>query len=139
MPADNCPFCDATDRVLLDNGHAKVILSNPHKVPGHLLVMPKRHVEKPWELIHDEITDIFDLIFTIEQKILGKLGEGVDIRQNYRPFLKHDPLKADHVVFNVIPRSPDDYLYKVSEQYEAELFADLDTAEAKAVADLLKD
>jgi histidine triad (HIT) family protein len=139
MPADNCPFCNTTDRVLLDNDHAKVILSNPHKVPGHLLVMPKRHVEKPWELIHDEITDIFDLIFVIEQKILGKLGEGVDIRQNYRPFITQDELKVDHLVFHVIPRSPDDYLYNVSEQYETELFADLDEAEAKAVADLLKD
>lgn len=133
----DCPFCNLNQRVLKSNQHANVLLSNPHKVPGHFLVTPKRHVEKPWELTHEELTDIFDLIFMIEQKILGKLGEGVDIRQNYRPFLAQSQLKVDHVHFHVIPRSLQDYIYKVSEQYETELFAELDEAEAKAVADLL--
>lgn len=133
-----CPFCDPKDRVLRENKRAVVILSNPHKVPGHFLVLPKRHIEKPWELTKDELSDIFELIFFIEQKILGKLGDGVDIRQNYRPFMKQNKLKVDHVHFHVYPRSLEDYLYKVSEQYETQLFADLDEKEAQAVADLLK-
>jgi len=137
MSNTNCPFCSPKDRVLKENKQAQVILSNPHKVPGHLLVLPKRHVEKPWELTKDELTGIFDLIFEIEQKILGKLGDGVDIRQNYRPFLQQNDLKVDHVHFHIIPRSLEDYIYKVSEQYETQLFADLDQAEAKAVEDLL--
>jgi histidine triad (HIT) family protein len=138
MPHKDCPFCNPNERVLKSNEHANVILSDPHKVPGHLLVVPKRHVEKPWELTHEELTDIFDLIFMIEQKILGKLGDGVDIRQNYRPFLDQDGLKVNHVTFHIIPRSQDDYIYSVSEQYEDKLFADLDKAEAEAVAKLLK-
>jgi histidine triad (HIT) family protein len=135
---DNCPFCNPTERILKENDHAIVLLSDPHKVPGHLLVIPKRHVVQPWDLLPQEIVGIFDLIFDIERKILGKLGDGVDIRQNYRPFLEQSDLKVDHVVFHVIPRSLDDYLYKVSEQYENELFAELDAAEADAVAKLLK-
>lgn len=134
----NCPFCDPAERVLKSNQHANVILSNPHKVPGHFLVTPKRHVEQPWKLTHEELADIFDLIFFIEQKILGKLGEGVDIRQNYRPFLEQSKLKVDHVHFHVYPRSLNDYLYQVSEQYETDLFADLDETEAAAVAKLLE-
>lgn len=121
-----------------ENEHAQVILSNPHKVPGHFLVLPKRHVEKPWELTHAELTDIFDLIFFIEQKILGKLGDGCDIRQNYRPFLQQSNLKVDHIHFHVMPRSLDDYLYKVSEHFETDLFAELDDAESAAVAKLLQ-
>jgi histidine triad (HIT) family protein len=136
--ATDCPFCNPSERILKENSHAQVILSNPHKVPGHLLVIPKRHVEKPWELTHEELTDIFDLIFMIEQKILGELGDGVDIRQNYRPFLQQSDLKVDHVHFHVIPRSLDDYLYKISERFETDLFAALDEAEAEAVAKLLK-
>lgn len=124
-------------RVLKSNQYANVLLSDPRKVPGHFLVTPKRHVEKPWDLTHEELTDIFDLIFFIEQKILGKLGDGVDIRQNYRPFLEQSTLKVDHIHFHVIPRALQDYIYKVSEQYETELFAELDSAEEKAVADLL--
>lgn len=134
-----CPFCDCGERVLKANESAQVILSDPHKVPGHFLVMPKRHIEKPWELTDVELKDIFDLIFFIEQKVIGKLGDGCDIRQNYRPFHKQDGLKVDHVLFHVLPRSRDDYLYKVSEQYESDLFVDLDDMERDAVADMLKD
>jgi histidine triad (HIT) family protein len=137
MTEKDCPFCNHKQPVLRDNEHAKVLLSDPHKVPGHMLVLPKRHVEKPWDLTHEELIDIFDLIFAIEQKILGKLGDGVDVRQNYRPFLKQDKLKVNHLTFHVIPRSEGDYLYSVSEQYEDSLYADLDDIEASAVASIL--
>lgn len=134
----DCPFCDSNEPALKENELAKVILSNPRKVPGHFLVVPKRHIEQPWDLTHEELTAIFDLIFFIEQRILGKLGDGVDIRQNYRPFLKQNNLKVDHIHFHVIPRALDDYIYSVSEKYEQDLFADLDDLERKEVAKLLK-
>ncbi|HEY1064047.1 MAG TPA: HIT family protein [Candidatus Saccharimonadales bacterium] len=135
----NCPFCDTQDRVLKENANAQVILSNPRKVPGHFLVVPKRHIEAPWELSPEELQDIFELIFFIEQKIIGKLGDGCDIRQNYRPFMKQNQLKVDHVHFHVIPRSLEDYIYSVSEKYETELFAELDDVERGEVSKLLED
>jgi ATP adenylyltransferase len=139
MSEQTCPFCNVEGRIIKQNELAQVILSNPHKVPGHLLVMPKRHIEKPWELTHEELTSVFDLIFELEQKLLGKLGDGFDIRQNYRPFKQQDKLKVNHIHFHLLPRSDDDYLYKVSEQYEKGLFADLDDMERKAVEDMLND
>jgi len=136
---DNCPFCNLKQRVLKENTLAQVILSNPHKVPGHFFVVPKRHVEEPWKLEPEEITAIFELIFFVEQRILkAKLGTGVDIRQNYRPFMTQGRLKVNHVLFHVYPRSNEDYLYQVSEQYETDLFAELDDAEAEAVAKILQ-
>lgn len=133
----NCPFCNSKDRVLKENEHARLILSNPRKTAGHALVFPKRHIEEPWQLTADELTDIFKLIFFAEQRMLGELGEGVDIRQNYRPFKKQDELKKNHVLFHVVPRDKDDYIYSVSEKFERDLFADLDPLEAKEVAKLL--
>lgn len=133
----NCPFCNPTERILLQNDTAQVILSNPRKVPGHFLVTPKRHIEQPWDVSSQELQDVFDLIFTIEQKIIGKLGDGCDIRQNYRPFMKQNKLKVDHVHFHVIPRALDDYIYSISEKYESELFAELDDVERDAVSKLL--
>lgn len=139
MSENPCPFCNADDRVLKENEHAIVILSNPRKVPGHFLVLPKRHIEEPWQLTADELTDIFKLIFLVEQKILEhELGTGVDIRQNYRPFKKASRLKVNHVLFHVIPRSQDDYIYSVSEKFEKDLFADLDDLERKEVEKLLQ-
>ena len=134
----DCIFCHPSERILKENDLAQVVLSNPRKVPGHFLVMPKRHVEKPWELTSDELVAVFELIFFVEQRIIGRLGEGADVRQNYRPFLPKSRLKADHIVFHVYPRSLQDYLYKVSEVYETDLFVDLDDVERNEVGKLLK-
>ncbi|QQS18694.1 HIT domain-containing protein [Candidatus Saccharibacteria bacterium] len=135
----DCPFCDARDRVLRENEHAFVLLSNPRKVPGHALVIPKRHVEEPWQLTAEERRDIFELLDYISQKILAaKLGEGVDVRQNYRPFLQKGKLSVRHIHYHAVPRTQDDYIYQVSEKYDTELFADLDPLEAKEVGKLLK-
>ena|SRR6185369_8408097 len=138
MPRADCPFCDPKEHWLKENELARVVLSNPRKVPGHILVTPKRHVEKPWELTPEELQAIFELIFFVEQRIIGKLGDGVDVRQNYRPFLQQDGLKVDHVHFHVLPRAREDYIYKVSEQFERDLFAELDDLERQEVEKLLK-
>jgi len=135
----DCPFCNLNERVLKENKTAQAFLSNPRKVPGHFLVSPKRHVEKPWELTNDELQDIFELVFFIEQKLIGKLGDGVDIRQNYRPFMQQSRVKVNHVHFHVYPRYLEDYLYKVSERFETDLFTDLDPGEEDEFAKLLKD
>lgn len=132
---EDCPFCNLKQTVLKHNKTAQAFLSNPRKVPGHFLVTPKRHIEKPWELTATELKDIFALIFFIEQKLIGKLGDGVDIRQNYRPFQPQNKLKVNHVHFHVYPRYLNDYLYKVAEQFETELFVPLDNDEEK---DILK-
>lgn len=136
----NCPFCGPDVRAIAQNDTAQVILSNPRKVPGHALVIPKRHVEKPWELTSQELQDIFALVYNVEQKLIANgLGDGADIRQNYRPFMKQNQLKVDHVHFHVIPRTLNDYIYSVSEKYDTELFAALDDAERDEVTSLLTD
>lgn len=136
---DDCPFCNHQEKPVKGNELAQIFLSNPHKVPGHVLVMPKRHVEKPWELTPDELQACFDLIFLAEQRFLGKLGDGFDIRQSYWPFREADNLKAKHILFHVIPRSEDDYLFKIAEGKNPEdLYAGLDEVEGDAVARLLQ-
>lgn len=133
-----CPFCDK-DQPIRENELAKVFLSDPHKVPGHVLVMPKRHIEKPWELTPEELQACFELIFLVQQRFIGKLGEGFDIRQSYWPFMDPNGLKAKHILFHVIPRSAGDYLFQISEGKNPEdLYADLDEVEGDAVARLLQ-
>lgn len=130
-----CPFCNAKERVLKENEHAFVVLSNPRKVPGHALVIPKRHVEEPWELTPAERTDIFALLDIVTQKLIASgLGKGVDVRQNYRPFQQQGKMSVRHIHFHAIPRTQDDYIYQISEKYDSELFADLDTSEASEVS-----
>lgn len=142
-----CPFCNQAkkDKPVKENELAQVFLSDPHKVPGHVLVMPKRHIEQPWDLTPLELQACFDLIFLIEKRFIGKLGDGFDIRQSYwpfkpfKPFKEQDDLKAKHILFHVIPRSEDDYLFQISEgKHPEDLYADLDDVEGDAVARLLR-
>ncbi|MEK7174555.1 MAG: HIT family protein [Patescibacteria group bacterium] len=133
-----CPFCDLGGRAVLENEFAAVILSDPRKVKGHCLVVPKRHVERPWELTEGELLDIFKLINAVEQKLIPTFGDGCDIRQNYRPFLKQDRTKVDHVHFHVIPRRFDDDIYKRVQYAETDLFEDLPESEAGEMAELLR-
>jgi diadenosine tetraphosphate (Ap4A) HIT family hydrolase len=139
MKKTDCPFCNLNNKVLKQNKTARAFLSNPRKVPGHFLVAPIRHIEKPWELTKVEIQDIFSLIFFIEKRLVDKLGQGADIRQNYRPHISAGPLKQDHILFHVYPRYHNDYLFQVSEKYESDLFTELDPNETIVFEKLLED
>lgn len=136
---NDCPFCNPFERVVKENDLAQAILSDPHKVPGHVLVMPKRHVEKLWELEPNELLAVFELINVIEQRLVGHLGDGMDLRQSYRPYMSQDKIKLNHLTFHILPRSYKDYLHQVSGQYEDGLYAELDDAERAAVMELLSE
>ncbi|MGH7141631.1 MAG: HIT family protein [Minisyncoccia bacterium] len=133
----SCPFCDPKERVFKENEHAYCLLSNPRLMPGHLLVIPKRHVEKPWELSDEEVRDIFSLIKFLQQKIVPALATGVDVRQHYRPFLPESRTKVNHVHYHVLPRTFQDELWLKVESHDQELFRDLSKEEQKRITKLI--
>ncbi len=132
----NCPFCDPKEKVLKDNNLAYAMLSNPRKMPGHFLVIPKRHVEKPWELERDEVLDLFKLISFVEQRLVPAIAHGVDLRQHYRPFVKQSRVKVDHIHYQIVPRSLDDQIHL--HNTEDEMWEDLTQDEHDRIAKLLE-
>jgi diadenosine tetraphosphate (Ap4A) HIT family hydrolase len=129
-----CPFCDIDKektKIICSKRLTMVVLSNPRMVPGHLLVIPKRHIEKLSELSEDEKNELFETIIEFQEKILSKVSVGCDVRQNYRPFLKQSTLKVDHVHIHLIPRKFDDKIYRNSQNCEKDLFKKLDEKEIK--------
>ena len=138
----DCPFCGLAGRegqwLLFEGERAIVFLSNPRLMAGHTLVVPKRHVEKPWELAWEERREIFELLDRFEQKILSSLAPGCDVRQNYRPFIPQGRIKVDHVHYHLLPRWPEDELYQKSMKFEVELWTDLIASEQNEMLDRLK-
>lgn len=132
----SCPFCEPKQRVLKENKNAYALLSNPRKVEGHFLVIPKRHIEKPWELTDEELKDVFDLIKFVQQRIVPTFTEGVDIRQNYRPFVPEGTTKVNHIHYHIFPRSKKDALYAHST--EDDLWDQLSQEEHDRIAKLLE-
>ena len=136
-----CPFCDITtdvSRVVYQGPTVVAILSHPRLVPGHLLVMPRRHVIEPWHLLDEELLAVYRTVQKYQRLISSKVAPGCDVRQNYRPFIPQDSLKVDHVHFHLLPRWPGekDPLYRHSSRFEKELFKKLSEAERDKFADL---
>ena len=124
----NCPFCEidkTRTRVIQETLHARVILSNPRLMPGHTLVIPKRHIEKPSEFTAEERQEIFNTVLAMQEKIMAVFSSGCDIRQNCRPFMPQSRVKVDHVHFHLQPREMEDELYQVSQIHEKQLWQDL--------------
>ncbi len=125
---ENCPFCDIDkerNRILKDGNFVRVIFSNPRLMPGHLLIIPKRHVEKISELNNGEQQESFKMIIEFQEKILSKVASGCDVRQHYRPFEKQGRLKVNHLHFHLQPRELYDKLYEKSQILEKDVFKDL--------------
>ncbi len=135
---EECPFCNLDERVLVENEHANLFLSNPRKVEGHVLITPDRHVEEPWELTDEELIAVFGLIKVAQHKLIAEFGGGVDVKQNYRPFQKQGRVKVDHVHYHVYPRTDNDMLYREVEHRETPLFTALSEDERTRISQLFR-
>lgn len=121
----DCPFCSVDEiknRIIKKGKYCFVTLSNPKLVPGHTLVIPFRHVEKASQLTKEEKTELFDTLIEFEEKILEKFSTGCDIRSNYRPFLKQNWIKVDHLHFHLQPRENEDELFQKVQIFEKNLW-----------------
>ena len=126
---NNCPFCNLSSKeVILKNGKSvSVISSNPRLMPGHLLVIIKRHVQKLSELTQEERVELLETLIEFEEKILSKLAPGCDIRQHYHPFLENDEVAVNHFHFHLQPREFKDELWKKTQRFEKSIFQELST------------
>jgi len=107
-------------------------------MPGHLLVVPRRHVEKLFQLTSTEMNDLWELVMKYQEKILQKIASGCDIKINYRPFQKQSRLKVHHLHIHLQPRELFDELYQKSQIYETDLFRDLTEEELGEMKSRLK-
>lgn len=136
-----CPFCDIDSertRILKEGKFMRVIFSNPRLMPGHLLIVPKRHVHKISELNNEEREELFETTILFQEKILKKISSGCDIRQNCRPFQKRDRLKVDHLHIHLQPRELFDELYEKCQIFEKEVFKDLGKEELEKMIKLFE-
>lgn len=130
----NCRFCKIDhkrSKIIREGKNVFVILSNPRLVDGHLLVIPKKHVEKLSQLNKEERDELIDTIIEFQEIILANFSSGCDIRQNCRPFLKESEVKVDHLHIHLLPREFEDELYKKCQIHEKEVFRMLTEEEVK--------
>lgn len=137
---DNCAFCsiEVKERAIQEGSFSIVLLSNPRLSRGHVLVIPKRHIQRFSELTEDEIKEMSAFLATYQEKVLDKLGTGTEIRQNYRPEKKDSRTHVNHFHFNLMPRSGGDELEQEVDVHRRSLYKDLSDEEKKEVIELLE-
>lgn len=138
----SCPFCNLNperNNVIHEGKTVFVMPSNPRLVEGHLLVIPKRHIERPSELTTEERKELFNTVLKFQEKILTKVAKGCDIRENYRPFQSEDDLKVDHIHFHLIPRELNDEIHERYEKIQPEVFRMMDEDELEKSTKIFKD
>jgi ATP adenylyltransferase len=137
----NCPFCRSAREeglILKEGKYAYVVFSNPRFVPGHLLVIPKRHIDgRLEELTGEERDEIFDFLTEFQKKILDKLSSGCDIRQQFKPYVKNSRTHVDHMHWHLDPRDFKDALYEKVYSYRERLYEDLTEEEVTRITKLL--
>jgi diadenosine tetraphosphate (Ap4A) HIT family hydrolase len=134
----NCPFCNLKKRVIKENKLANLFLSNPRKIKGHFLVAPKRHIEKPWKMTKEETQSVFELILFTQKCLTKKISKGCDVLQHYRPFMKQDRIKVNHIHYHILPRDFNDKIYQVIEKHETkDFFEELTTEELEKMTKVI--
>lgn len=71
----SCPFCSlGADRILVENSLALAVRDHRPVTPGHTLIIPKRHIQSPWEASEQEIVAMFDIL----KRVKADLEEAFD-------------------------------------------------------------
>lgn len=129
----DCPFCkiitEHTERIIRQTDISFTVLSNPRLMPGHLLVIPKKHVEKFSDLTKEERIDLFDEVIFLEDVMLKNVASGCDVSQHYRPFIVQNRLKVNHLHIHIRPREFKDELYEKVQKFENDVFTDIEDGE----------
>ena len=96
-----CPLCDAAE-VLLENELAYVRFDNRSLAPGHLLVVPRRHVADFFDLAPAEQAALLELLNKAHALVLEKYApDGFNIGVNVGEAAGQSRM---HVHVHLIPR-----------------------------------
>ena len=138
----NCPFCAVDkekNRILLETHSVIVILSNPRLMPGHTLVIPRRHVAAWTDLAAFAREELLETAIRFQGK-LKRLhpGGGCDLSQHDRPFMPTTKLTIPrHMHIHLRPRTWCDEFYEKVSKHETDVFQDLTQEEKEKFQKLL--
>ncbi|MDP3982279.1 MAG: HIT domain-containing protein [bacterium] len=115
------------------------VSSNPAPLPGHLLIIPKRHIIMLAEMTLEERKELLELLVEFEEKILKYVSSGCDIRQHYKPYVPNSRTSVKHFHFHLQPRDLNDETHRIVDPNQRSLFQDLSPEEQEKLTLLLKD
>ena len=68
-----CPFCNiGPGRIWLESEHAVAVPDAFPVSPGHMLVLPRKHVMTIYELCRPELKAIWELVARVRERLLAE-------------------------------------------------------------------
>lgn len=137
---DTCAFCNPanlTGRTIREGDLFLSFVSRPWFRSGHCLVIPRRHVEAPYELTRDEGAEIMEELGRIGMALDDGFGTG--ITEKYAPRQAQNGVKMNHLHYHVFPRIENEkYLFPVPEPNSFDGFVMPTDNEVLAVVECIK-
>lgn len=116
MTAPTCPFCaiaagNAPASVILDDGPVLAFMDLRQAVPGHVLVVPRRHAPDIYALSADEAASLMQAAVRVAQALRAEFDPpGLNLWQSNGEVAGQEVF---HFHLHVHPRRPDDGLWQV--------------------------
>jgi len=125
-----CVFCDDAEvhsRIIVENEYARAFPSNKPIVPGHVLIVPKRHAALVGDLSREEIMAVFELREQIAKALQETFSaQGFNSAWNEG---EHAGQSIPHFHLHIVPRKkgdsgitkyePRDFLYRPGSRRES--------------------
>ena len=102
MNSKDCPFCETDQEIILDSELCFSIYDKYPVNKGHILIIPKRHVGDYFQLQHDEVDSIWEMVHEVKVFLENEFNpQGFNIGFN----VGHEAGQTiDHTHIHVIPR-----------------------------------
>ena len=102
----NCPFCDINKNFIVDKSKDfLVVLARAPYIKDHLLIIPKRHIVRLWEIRTDEWSTLIPLIDK-RMKKLEKIHDEVNLLLRDWDADWVIWKSIDHLHFHLVPDVP---------------------------------
>jgi diadenosine tetraphosphate (Ap4A) HIT family hydrolase len=103
LPPEQCPFCQLSGRECVLGSDLSFAILDAYPVnPGHLLLIPRRHVCDFFDLCQNEIADLMQLLWQAKEHIVRKYHpDGLNVGINVDTA---GGQTISHVHIHLIPR-----------------------------------
>lgn len=137
-----CAFCDPKvieAQKFYEDGTVIALYTHKPVMPGHCLIIPKRHAERFEQLTDEEAASLCRVIQKVDQAVIKVYNRAAYL------LLQKNGVEAGqtvpHVHFHYIPRQAgdDSSLKFLAKMYIANMKSPIDPAEMKAVCEKLKE
>ncbi len=105
-------FCSSgiRDQVFLEDGNFMAVYDLRPMLPGHALLIPKRHVMQVSELTKDELASFSWMLKKVIPVLLKTYGaDSYNLAVNYG---KNAGMSVGHLHFHILPRSSGDIFHR---------------------------